>query len=30
MLFIFAKNERADLSADQKKVLGQIVREEYP
>ncbi len=30
MLFIFAKNERDDLSADQAQILSRIVREEYP
>ncbi len=30
MLFLFAKNERADLSADQLRVLRQLVEEEYP
>ena len=30
MLFAFAKNERADLTAPQKKVLRQIVESEYP
>jgi hypothetical protein len=29
MLFAFSKNERADLTADQKKVLRQIVEREY-
>ena len=29
MLFIFAKNERDDLSVDQAKILSRIVREEY-
>lgn len=30
MLFAFSKNERADLTAAQKKVLRQIVEMEYP
>jgi len=29
MLFAFAKNERADLTAAQKKLLRQIVETEY-
>ena len=29
MLFAFAKNERADLTADQRKVLRRIVESEY-
>jgi hypothetical protein len=29
MLFAFAKGERADLTADQKKMLRQIVEREY-
>ena len=30
MLFAFAKNERADLTAEQRKVLRRIVESEYP
>lgn len=30
MLMVFAKSERADLTADQKKILRRIVEEEYP
>jgi hypothetical protein len=30
MLFIFAKNEQDDLSADQLKMLRRIVEDEYP
>jgi hypothetical protein len=30
MLFIFAKNERDDLSPAQLKILRQIVKDEYP
>lgn len=30
MLMIFAKNERSDLSEDQKAVLRRLVEEEYP
>jgi hypothetical protein len=30
MLFAFSKNERADLSASQRKLLRQIVETEYP
>jgi hypothetical protein len=30
MLFVFAKNERDDLSLDQRKMLRQIVEDEYP
>ncbi len=29
MLFAFSKNERADLTTDQKKSLRQIVEREY-
>jgi hypothetical protein len=29
MLFAFSKNERADLTAEQKKALRQIVQTEY-
>jgi hypothetical protein len=29
MLFAFSKNESADLTADQKKTLRQIVEKEY-
>lgn len=30
MLYIFAKNERSDLSPSQIKIMRQIVEEEYP
>ncbi len=30
MLFAFAKNERADLSAEQKRLLRRIIDTEYP
>ena len=30
MLFVFAKNERDDLSPAQRKILQQIVEDEYP
>jgi hypothetical protein len=30
MLFAFAKNERADLTAEQRKVLRRIVESEFP
>lgn len=30
MLFVYAKNERADLSPDQLRILRKIVEEEYP
>jgi len=30
MLFAFAKNERADLTVEQRKVLRRIVESEYP
>jgi len=30
MLFVFAKNERDDLSPAQFKILRQIVEDEYP
>ena len=30
MLFAFAKNERADLSPEQKRLLRQVVEKEYP
>jgi hypothetical protein len=30
MLFVFAKNERDDLSSDQLKILRTIVEDEYP
>lgn len=30
MLFIFAKNEADDLSAEQRRILGRIVETEYP
>ena len=30
MLFAFAKNERADLSADQRNLLRKVVETEYP
>lgn len=30
MLFAFAKNERSDLSGDQRRLLRQIVESEYP
>ncbi len=30
MLFAFAKNERADLSAEQKRLLRRVVETEYP
>jgi len=30
MLFLFAKNERDDLSPAQLKILRKIVEEEYP
>ena len=30
MLFAFAKNERADLTAEQRKILRRIVESEYP
>jgi hypothetical protein len=30
MLFAFAKNERTDLTTEQRKVLRQIVESEYP
>jgi len=30
MLFAFGKNERTDLTAEQRKVLRQIVESEYP
>ena len=30
MLFLFAKNERDDLSAEQLIVLRELVEEEYP
>jgi hypothetical protein len=30
MLYVFAKGEQADLSAEGKKLLGQIVKEKYP
>jgi mRNA-degrading endonuclease RelE of RelBE toxin-antitoxin system len=29
MLYLYAKNEREDLTAGQKKVLSQVVREEF-
>jgi len=29
MLFVYAKNEREDLTRDQIKTLGRIVREEF-
>lgn len=30
MLFVFGKNERDDLTADQKKMLRKIIQSEYP
>jgi hypothetical protein len=30
MLFIYAKNESADLTPDQIKTLRQVVEQEYP
>jgi hypothetical protein len=30
MLFVFAKNERDDLSPDQLKILRAVVEDEYP
>lgn len=30
MLYLFPKNEQANLTADQKRILLQVVREEYP
>lgn len=30
MLFVFAKNERADLTAEQRRLLRRVVETEYP